>query len=277
MANEAYALDIETDGTVEPLPTAFTLFNDGNAMCVVRESDESMDADSILRVVEDTFHDVDVSIDMVQVGKDWDEMAVEIVSLLREVQDSDTLVTYNGLAYRGGFDIPVLDYAFHQTYADNPLSGLQHTDVYDVVNRGYVYNTVAQFPKSRGPSKSDMQKAADMFGLWPEVSDLNKSPLAERLNEELSQEQMEEWAEETGNDLPTTDDGSLDGVYAYLYDDELPDPFDDSAEAVDAWENGNYPALLTHNITDTVKTMRVYEYVEESAIPYRNYSPERLG
>lgn len=277
MANEAYALDIETDGTVEPLPTAFTLFGEGNAVCVVRESDHEANADAVLREVTDTFHDFDVGIDMTLVTEDWDEMAIEIMSILSEVQDSDRLVTYNGLAYKGGFDIPVLDYAFHQTDVENPLSGLQHIDVYDPVDRGYVYNTVPQFPKRGGPKKTELRAFAEEKGYEDEASGLNKAPLADLLNTNLSADEIQAWAEANDRDVPTTDDGSLDGVYDYLYDTEYPDPFEDSVEAVEAWENGYYSEVLVHNITDTVKTMRVYEYIEESAIPYKNYAPERLG
>jgi len=277
MANEMYALDIETDGLVEPIPTTFTLFNGENALCVVRESTVEADSDAVLKQVMDNFHDTDVEIDMTIVTDDWDSMAQKVADLLNSFHESDKLVTYNGLAYRGGFDIPVLDYAFHQTDVQNPLTGLEHTDVYDVVNRGYVYNTVPQFPSRGGPSKSDMQAAAEMFELAEEATGLNKSPLADLLNAELSASQMNEWAQSTGNDVPTTENGSLDAVYAYLYDEEYPDPFDDSEEAVEAWETGQYADVLTHNITDTVKTKKVYDFVDESAIPFKHYSPTRLG
>lgn len=286
--NDAYAFDIETDGLVKPYPTAFTLAGDDDNVivtlrtsdAVVTSPDSEADADpEKLRLrLEDAFEDTNISIDMVEVYDDWNDMAWGLDTIFRNVRDTEVLVTYNGLCYRGGFDIPALDWAFFQTGMDNPISGHKHTDVYDVVDRGYIYNTAPEFPSRGGPKKAEMQAAAEMFELSEEADGLNKSPLADLLNDHLTPAEMEQWAEEHDLGLPTNDVTTLDEVYEYIFaDDILEDPFEDSSEAVDAWEEGDYDSLLIHNILDAVKTRRLYDYVEESSIPYKNYSPETLG
>jgi len=61
----------------------------------------------------------------------------------------------------------------------------------------------------------------------------------------------------------TTED-TLDGVYTELIGAGLSDvdPFSDSAEAVNAWENGNFEQLLLHNIADIRRTRSLMELAE---------------
>lgn len=272
-----FALDIETDGLVKPIPTSLVLADEKHIRAVVRENGEHHIGD------EELYHQLRDNFDMdytlhTTVASSWEDMADEIECVLddADVGNSDLLTTYNGLGYRSGFDFPVLDYAYHTVGGGVPFRGHEHVDVYDVVNR--IYSTTPQFPKRGGPKKGEMQDAAAMFGLEDEASGLNKAPLADLLNDELTPEQMQEWADSNGCDVPTTDVEGLDEVYDYLYPDQpLPDPFEDSSACVDAWENGWYEDLLIHNISDTLKTLRLYDYVEKSSIPYRHYTSDRLG
>lgn len=61
-----------------------------------------------------------------------------------------------------------------------------------------------------------------------------------------------------------TVDDSLPDVYAELIGGELTrlDPFTDSAEAVDAWEQGNFEALVTHNLADIRRTRALMDLAE---------------
>lgn len=287
---KVYAMDIETDGLVQPTPTALALASNDQISVILRRNTReiestgkaSMDVgQELYEELQIRYEGCDIPEISVVVAETWDkhgtQMADQIGKAVSIISHGDVVTTYNGMAYRGGFDFPVLDLAYHRAEQDNPFRGLQHVDVYDLVDRGLVYNTTPQFPSRGGPSKSDMRGAAEMFGFEDEASGLNKAPLADLLNGELTAAQMQKWADDEGFDVPTKDDGSLEGVYAYLYSEELPDPFSDSSEAVGAWEEDNYLDLLTHNITDTVKTFRLYEYVKKSCIPARRYTPDRLG
>jgi len=61
-----------------------------------------------------------------------------------------------------------------------------------------------------------------------------------------------------------TSEDTLDGVYGELIGSGLNDldPFDDSGEAVTAWEEGAYNRLLTHNVADIRRTRALMQLAE---------------
>jgi uncharacterized protein YprB with RNaseH-like and TPR domain len=77
----------------------------------------------------------------------------------------------------------------------------------------------------------------------------------------------------------TNDQRDLVGVYEELIGEESCDPFDDSGEAVDAFENGDWLPLLKHNLADIQRTRELAElagrFVARSDFKMKNLQPPR--
>jgi hypothetical protein len=77
----------------------------------------------------------------------------------------------------------------------------------------------------------------------------------------------------------TNDKRDLVGVYDRLIGGETCDPFMDSEEAVDAFQNSEWEALLRHNLADIHRTREIAvlagEYVPKSDFRMKNLAPPR--
>lgn len=75
----------------------------------------------------------------------------------------------------------------------------------------------------------------------------------------------------------TADVSDLVGAYELLIDGEHADPFDDSKEAVDAHERGDWVDLLAHNYADIKRTRELAvlsgRYVAKSDFRMKNLAP----
>lgn len=75
----------------------------------------------------------------------------------------------------------------------------------------------------------------------------------------------------------TDDVQDLVGVYDHLIGEETCDPFNDSIEAVNAFENADWEALLRHNLADIHRTREIAllagEYVSQSDFQMKNLNP----
>jgi uncharacterized protein YprB with RNaseH-like and TPR domain len=69
----------------------------------------------------------------------------------------------------------------------------------------------------------------------------------------------------------------LVGVYDTLIGEECDDPFEESEEAVEAFENGDWESLLRHNLADIRRTRELAvlagEYVPQSDFRMKNLAP----
>lgn len=77
----------------------------------------------------------------------------------------------------------------------------------------------------------------------------------------------------------THDHSDLVGVFDVLVGEETCDPFDDSAEAVDAFETGDWLSLCRHNLADIQRTQKLAElagqFVARSDFRMKNLQPPR--
>ena len=75
----------------------------------------------------------------------------------------------------------------------------------------------------------------------------------------------------------THDHSDLVGVYDVLVGEETCDPFDDSAEAVDAFETGEWLSLCQHNLADIQRTRKLAQlagqFVARSDFKMKNLQP----
>lgn len=79
------------------------------------------------------------------------------------------------------------------------------------------------------------------------------------------------------NRFNTDDTNDLVGVYDHLIGNDTCDPFDDSAEAVSAFEDGSWEPLLLHNLADIQRTREIAvlagKYVAQSDFGMKNLQP----
>lgn len=73
----------------------------------------------------------------------------------------------------------------------------------------------------------------------------------------------------------TYDNSDLVGVYDALVGDDTCDPFDDSAEAVYAFEHGHWEPLLLHNLADVQRT-RELALILERVVPRSDFGMKNL-
>lgn len=73
----------------------------------------------------------------------------------------------------------------------------------------------------------------------------------------------------------TGDVSDLVGVYNHLIGTESCDPFEDSSEAVNAFENGNWEPLLLHNLADIERTRELAELAGRF-VPKSDFSMKSL-
>jgi len=75
----------------------------------------------------------------------------------------------------------------------------------------------------------------------------------------------------------TNDEKGLVGVYNELIGKESCDPYDDSKEAVDAFDNAEWESLLLHNLADIQRTLELAilaeRYVPRSDFKMKNLDP----
>jgi len=85
--------------------------------------------------------------------------------------------------------------------------------------------------------------------------------------------------EDTNDRFDTHDHSDLIGVYETLIGTETCDPFEDSAEAVDAYNEGAWLPLLKHNLADIQRTRELAElagrFVAQSDFKMKNLEPPR--
>ncbi len=79
------------------------------------------------------------------------------------------------------------------------------------------------------------------------------------------------------NRFDTNGEKGLVGVYDELIGEESCDPYDDSEEAVDAFEEGDWESLLLHNLADIQRTLELAmlgeQYVPRSDFKMKNLNP----
>lgn len=82
------------------------------------------------------------------------------------------------------------------------------------------------------------------------------------------------------NRFNTDDTNDLVGVYDHLIGNDTCDPFDDSAEAVTAFEDGDWEPLLLHNLADIQRTREIAllagKYVAQSDFGMKNLKPPEV-
>lgn len=163
------------------------------------------------------------------------------------------LVGYNA----DGFDFPMLRTRSLKHELGWAFAGINYLDLmWTFKNR---WNTTAM--DVSGFNKAPLRKFGNKIGA-PVTGDHYKSELVEVVEDYgYTVEQVSEYADEEGKDMPTSSYGDLEGVYEQLIGTELEDPLDRSKEAVFAWNEGRIGDIIKHNLSDIRMTLELVELV----------------
>jgi hypothetical protein len=178
-----------------------------------------------------------------------------------ELGSEAALAAYRGENWKGGFDLPHARTRSQLTGAPFPFEGLWYLDVYDVFGDKKRFNTkYVELPSSL--NKSPMLSFLKHIGVVGEDRTKSEWTAAEMNslidNADYTEADIKSWARETDQSVPTKSRKELDEIHDLFFDNEPDptdyDPFDDSAEAVETYNDGDWRSVLLHNIADVRRT-----------------------
>jgi hypothetical protein len=158
----------------------------------------------------------------------------------RLVERDVLLVAYNGETWGGGFDLPFLRTRLASHGLAWPFTDIPYGDLLPVITDRF--NTTVPDP--------DADPAADP-NPGANAADLDIDPGEQKdgINDDAAVEGCDD-------DSETVTRRGLAAVYEVLCDGRFGeiDPFADSAEAVTAFDEGRFTALVLHNVADILRT-----------------------
>lgn len=182
--------------------------------------------------------------------------------------ETSTMVGFNA----DHFDFPMMrtrclanDIGWH-------LSGVNYLDLMNVFK--YDWNTTAL--DVSGFNKGVLKSFGKALG-----ADIDSGALKAELRETIEEhgydtEQVVQYAEAEGKDVPTSAKSDLEGIYELLIGGVVNDPFDgDSKKAVQAWSDGNVGQIVGHNACDLRMTWELAELLPEY-IPDQSLRTDKL-
>lgn len=200
--------------------------------------------------------------------------------------DNTVLTAYNGETYRGGFDIPFCRSRNLMSNAPWMFDGVWYADSYDVFVKQGLFNTTHQDTVELSSfTMNEIYDFADDVGI-AYTNSMNKTPLIDHISSapEYSQDRLITWIESSDDmELPTSNAESLDEIHELLFENGSLsgtaysnfDPFEESSEAVEAYENGDYVGIIMHCLADVVRTVNLTDAMVTYA-PQKSYRPKTL-
>lgn len=157
------------------------------------------------------------------------------------------------------FDLPFLRTRCVLNDIGWPISGVNSIDLVTVYK--YQWQTTALDPT--GFNKRPLKGFAEHIGIDVD-GDMYKREIADAVEEKgYDTDELLKFADEEDKDVPTKSVGTLDGIHDLLVGDDIPDPFESSEEAVDAFLDGNIDDVIRHNISDLKKTLDLVTLVKD--------------
>lgn len=257
-----HAIDFEATGlTFDADPTSVIIHHGGSATALLRENgDTTADADSLAEVLTE-YAGIPVT---VQTAETVEGFLTDLQGVLTDELDrdaQDVLVFFNGnpTGRQKGYDVPLIRHTTLRTPgAPFPLMGAKYADLLDAASYGEVYvreDTVTDSALDKATYKDDVVALCDAFGVAPSDG-TNKPDYVTAAVENIDAGDIRSFAEENfDKDLSYPVDNSQENLYERFGGKPLDyDTFEDSSEAVTAWESGDYEGLLAHNLADVVMT-----------------------
>lgn len=259
------AFDIETEGFNALSGDRVTVagFADGDDAPVLFFNTDGRDVD--VEELKDHLKEISGEDVVLIPCEDEEELFNGLTAFVDDMDTSEErLVAYNGLTWKGGFDIPFLRTRHIKTGVDWMFEGIPYADllppITDDLNTSVEGELDIVFNKlNKGPVK-EFGRSIGMD--IPNSS--NKGEDIEKIKENgYDDDALRAYALEHEIDFSVTIN-DLDGVHDHLFgEDECGyDPYDDSEEAVAAFNNGDFETLLQHNLADIIRTRNIVEVVE---------------
>lgn len=259
-----HAIDFESTGLrFGDDPTSVVILHPDESFSAVlrRSGGQEVNVDSVWEM----FEDAGFPTGEIRYVDTTEEFLAELGTVLSENlnrSERDVLVFYNGnpTGRQKGFDVPLIRHATLRTGASFPLAGAKYADLMDATGYGEVY--VREVDVSSF-NKTPLKNLCDEMGI--EVEGTYKADYVDAVEaSSLTTGDVIAFAEENGLDVPLGTDNSQEALYEAFGGEKLGyDSFESSAEAVSAWQNGEYEAVLAHNLADVVMTQFITERLLE--------------
>lgn len=264
MDTSKYAFDIETTGLCASDEISTICLHNNENSHVWYQGGDMNDPGSVEDVVDTEVH--------IYQFKNEHDMVDNWMGMI-SVMENPLLTGWYAEVWKGGFDIPFIRNACARNGLSWDIEGVEYIDLQEIFDKRF--NTTIPYP-SFGRSKDPWVSFGEHVGL--DIDGLNMGPLKDVIKDyDPSIEEFNSWAEETGNDIPTTSTTKLDKVYEIFFGDpNLFDPLEcDSKQAIEAWREGRYEDVVLHNLCDVYKTWKLYEIADEYA-PSSQMRPDTL-
>jgi hypothetical protein len=257
-----HAIDFEATGlTFDADPTSVVIHHGVSATALLRENDDhAADTDALAGALTE-MAGVPVSVEMSETVEGFltDLQGILTETVVRDARD--VLVFFNGnpTGRQKGYDVPLIRHATLRTPGSPfPLMGFKYADLMDATGYGEVYvreDTVTESALDKSTYKGDVVALCNDHAIEPNGG-TNKPDYVTAAVENIEAEEIRAYAEENfDKSLSYPVDNSQENLYERFGGAPLDyDGFEDSSEAITAWENGDYKALLAHNLADVVMT-----------------------
>lgn len=178
-----------------------------------------------------------------------------------EVNVNDTVfVGYNEEQWRGG-GFGALRTRSVRNDVEWPLDRMYYTDFGEAIAGKGRFNT--SVPSMSGANVTPLNDFIDFNDLDVDKS-LNKTPKQNAIEAEgYTVEQVREFAEATGHEVPHDSLDGLKDVYELFVEDDLLDPIESEAAVRDLVEMGDTNALIEHTVADLTRTEELYRLADE--------------
>lgn len=215
-------------------------------------------ASEILETIADTFPNQVVQPEQIKLRGCVSEEDVlkNSYGYVEKQQDTLRVVGYNTDSY----DLPTLRSRSVINGVNWGLSGCHSRDIYTLFK--YKFNTTGLTVD--GFKKKQKKKFGEEIGA-PVDDDMYSSELTEAIEEYgYTPGQLDEFITAEGLDRPTKETNTLDAVHEILGGEITQyDPFEDSQEAVEAYNNGDIAPVIIHNIVDLLATNELNNVISE--------------
>lgn len=170
------------------------------------------------------------------------------------------LVGYKEAEYRGG-GFRELRTRCIRTGVEWPLKGFHYTDFGEAMVSKGRFNT--SVPSMADANVTPLDDFIDFHDLNVDKS-LNKAPKQNAIEAEgYTVEEVHEFAEATGHQVPHASLNNLREVYELFKEDNLLDPIESENAIRDLVEMGDATSIVQHTIADVARTEELYRLADE--------------
>lgn len=273
--------DIETTGfEINSKLTTITTYLDGTYFIYINNEFEDIDdVDSLESTLDRSVDDTNIKI-----CEGEQNVLEEFSSDIEDITETYDyyLVAYNGERWRGGFDLSFLRTVAQRHGMDNLFSGRYYIDLYPIFDKGRINTVGPSLESINTDDKKGYRQILDYAEYHHKdlFEDNDTEEVVETVQGKMPRfSKIRDWYQNRSDyidldKVPTKQYKDLVMVH-YLLSVSLTDiseeeylsndidPFNDSVEAVQAFEDGNIEELVLHNVADVQKTLELSQYLDK--------------